>query len=312
MLGYMVSMEVRRKLTALAASQDGVFSRAQGRDLGIDRWTIAHEVDCGRWQLVGREAVALHTLALTGRARWWAALFNGGANCALDGVSSLQVAGLRRFDESLVHLIAPWPNGPESWEGVRVHRSRLWDEADLVDVGRLRRTRPAVATVRAAMWARTDRAAVTVMAMAVQQRISPGNDVLREALRLNRHKRRPMILAAAHDIADGAQALSELDFTGMCRRARLPQPARQVVRQGTRGRWYLDVSWEGFGIVVEIEGAHHDAPEGVLDDTLRQNELTIGRDTVLRIPVLGLRACPEVYLDQVRRALLNAGWAPAA
>ncbi len=307
----MVSMQVRRPLAELAAAQDGVFSRAQGRVLGIDRWVVAHEVSAGRWQQVGPEAVAVHTLELQGRALWWAALFNGGASCVLDGVTALQAAGLRRFEEPVVHLITPWPNGPRSWEGVHVHRSRLWDQADFVDLDGLRRTRPAVATVRAAMWARSDRAAVTVMAMAVQQRLCNGTDVLHEALKVNRHKRRRMFVAAAHDIAHGAQALSELDFSALCRRAGLPTPARQVLRQGARGRWYLDASWEDFGISVEIEGAHHDAPEGVLDDTLRQNELTIRLDRVLRIPVLGLRACPEAYLDQLRRALTGAGWVPS-
>lgn len=308
----MVSIDVRRAADALSAAQGGVFSRAQARALGADRWAVAHEIAAGRWRALGREAVANHQLPLGDRARWWSALFNGGPSCALDGVTSLLAHGLSNFQEESVHLIAPWPNGPESWTGVWVHRSRLWDLDDLVEVDGLRRTRPGVATVRAAMWARSHRAAVTVMAMAVQQGIASAQDVLAEAVRLNRHKRRPMILAVAHDIADGARALSELDFAAMCRRAGLPVPSRQVLRRGPRGRWYLDVYWEEYRLVVEVEGAHHDAPEAVIDDTFRQNELTIGRDAVLRVPVLGLRACPELFIEQLCRALVAFGWRPAA
>jgi very-short-patch-repair endonuclease len=64
--------------------------------------------------------------------------------------------------------------------------------------------------------------------------------------------------------------------------------------------------------VVEVEGAHHDAPENAVDDALRQNALTIGRLGVLRIPVLGLRTCPGAFLAQVEQLLRQAGWAPAA
>ena len=166
--------------------------------------------------------------------------------------------------------------------------------------------------VRAAMWARSDRAAATVMAMAVQQRLATADAVLLEARRLNRHKRRPLILAVARDVADGAQALSELDFAALCRRRGLPEPTRQRVLQGPRGRVYLDVSWNEYGVVVEVEGAHHDAPENAVDDALRQNALTIGRLGVLRIPVLGLRTCPGPFLAQVEQLLRQAGWAPAA
>jgi very-short-patch-repair endonuclease len=175
-----------------------------------------------------------------------------------------------------------------------------------VSLSGLTTTRPDVAAVRAAMWARSDRAGATVMAMAVQQRLATGADVLLEAKRLNRHKRRPLILAVAKDIATGAQALSELDFAALCRRRRLPEPTRQRVRRGAHGRAFLDVSWDELNVAVEVEGAHHDAPENAVDDALRQNALTIGRLGVLRVPVLGLRTCPDLFMDQVESMLRTA------
>jgi very-short-patch-repair endonuclease len=68
---------------------------------------------------------------------------------------------------------------------------------------------------------------------------------------------------------------------------------------------YLDVHWEDLGVVVEVEGAHHDAPENAVDDALRQNDLTLGQLDVLRIPVIGLRTCPDLFMVQVA-ALLDA------
>ncbi len=39
-----------------------------------------------------------------------------------------------------------------------------------------------------------------------------------------------------------------------------------------------------------------------VDDALRQNEVTIGGETVLRVPVLTLRLYPQRVADQIRRA----------
>jgi very-short-patch-repair endonuclease len=277
----------------------------------MDRWAVAHQIESGRWRSCGDQAIAVHRMPLGPRARCRVSVWEAGNHAALDGSTALAWHGLQGFEDG-IHVIVPWPGRAQRWDGSVVHPSRLWTGEDIVVHEGLAVTRPEVAAVRAAMWARSDRAAATVMAMAVQQQLATPDAVLLEARRLNRHKRRPLILAVARDIADGAQALSELDFATLCRRRGLPEPTRQRVLQGARGRVYLDVSWNEYGVVVEVEGAHHDAPENAVDDALRQNALTIGRLGVLRIPVLGLRTCPGAFLAQVEQLLRQAGWAPAA
>jgi very-short-patch-repair endonuclease len=288
----------------LALEQDGVVSRDQARALGLDRWTVAHQVESGRWRVYGEQAIAVHPMPLSYRARCRVSVWQAGGSAALDGASALVWAGLRNYDDG-IHVIVPWPGKARRWDGSVVHPSRLWNEDDLAISDGLPVVRPSVATIRAGMWARSDRAGATVMAMAVQQRLTEADAVLLEARRLNRHKRRPLLLATARDIAEGAQALSELDFARLCRRRGLPTPTRQSVRRGRRGRVYLDVHWEDLGVVVEVEGAHHDAPENAVDDALRQNDLTLGQLDVLRIPVIGLRTCPGLFMVQVA-ALLDA------
>ena len=307
----MSSRTVRVAVQDLAATQDGVLSRVQARALGADRSVISREVDAGRWQAIGRQSVATHRLGLTDRACYRVALWEAGDNAVLDGSTSLQVGGLKHFSDG-IHILVPWPYGGRSWNGSVIHNSRLWNPEDFVITDGIRRTRNDVAGVRAGMYARSDRAGATVMAMTVQQRLTTGDRLLLEAKRVNRHKRRPLILQVAHDIADGAHALGELDFAAMCRHHGLPEPSRQVLRRGARGRVYLDVYWDEFRLVIEIEGAHHDAPENVIDDCLRQNALTIGRDAVLRIPVIGLRTCPELFMTQVKACLRASGWSVAA
>lgn len=56
------------------------------------------------------------------------------------------------------------------------------------------------------------------------------------------------------------------------------------------------------GLAVEIDGGHHSRALHPVDDALRQNEITLGRRIVLRLPVLGLRLLPDAFMNQVVRA----------
>lgn len=60
--------------------------------------------------------------------------------------------------------------------------------------------------------------------------------------------------------------------------------------------------------MVEVDGIHHTWAESVVGDALRQNALALGGDTVLRLPLLGLRLEPEAFYEQIDRALRAAGW----
>jgi hypothetical protein len=107
------------------------------------------------------------------------------------------------------------------------------------------------------------------------------------------------------DIADGAQSLGELDFAAMCRRHGVPPPDRQVLRRTARGRVYLDARWDRSRLVVEVDGAGHRVGLAVTDDNLRQNEVSLGRDLVLRIDLVGLRVHEPEFMRQVCRGLLD-------
>ena len=54
--------------------------------------------------------------------------------------------------------------------------------------------------------------------------------------------------------------------------------------------------------MVEIDGAGHRVGLAVTDDNLRQNEVALGDDRVLRIDLVGLRVHETAFMRQVRRA----------
>ena len=113
---------------------------------------------------------------------------------------------------------------------------------------------------------------------------------------------------AVDDVGQGAQALSEIDLGRLCRRYGLPQPVRQAVRADRYGRRrYVDAEWisrSGRTIVAEVDGALHLAPRRWWDDQLRQNELVLTGDLVLRFPSVIVRHEQPIVAGQLGRALL--------
>ena len=273
---------------------------------------VRAEVRAGRWHRLGRQTLFVLDAAAAPdpdlARRWWAVLEVGG-QAAIDGVTALQHAGLRGFDQSDLQVSVGKSGCYQRPKGVRVYETRRRRPEDLISSG-LPRVRPAIAAVRAALWAQSNRQAALVLIMTAQQRIATPADMSAALDSVIRHHRRRFLAAVLADISSGVQSMGELDFARMCRSAGLPEPDRQVVRRGPRGRVYLDAYWDGFNVVVEIEGIHHEWESNQVGDTLRQNDLTLTSAAVLRVPVVGLRDQPGPYLDQLRTLLSRRGWAP--
>jgi len=148
--------------------------------------------------------------------------------------------------------------------------------------------------------------------MAVQQGITTGKEIGIELLRIKRDKRRHMLHAVVLELMDGAGSLGELDVVRLLAARGLPLPDRQVLRRVGSRRYFLDLYWERWRLAVEIDGIQHGWAENVVGDALRQNALSLAGDTVLRLPLLGLRLQPEEFLDQIEAALTARGWSRAA
>jgi very-short-patch-repair endonuclease len=300
-----------REAQVLADAQGGVVSRRQLYGMGVTRWQIRGHVSAHRWQTLGDQSVVLHNSAVLEEGLRWAAVFQGGPRAHLDGASALIASGLERFTLDRVRVSVP--------RGARVRRSplfdirqtRRWSADDVVPNG-IPRSRPQVAAVRAALWAVSDKQAALVISMAVQQGLATPSQLGEQLLRVRRHKRRHFLHLLVNDLLDGARSLGELDVVAELRRRGLPKPSRQVLRRDAKNRYYLDLYWPEWKLVVEIDGIHHAWAQNVVGDALRQNALALQGDTVLRLPLLGLRVCPDDFFAQIEQALNDRGFRRAA
>lgn len=295
----------------LADSQGGVVSRPQLYDLGVTRWEVRGHVRSHRWQLIGDQSVCLHNSIVSAEGHRWAAVFQGGPRACLDGAAALIAGGLERFTVDRIRVSVPRGARCRRTPLYDIRQTRRWSADDIVRFG-IPRTRPEVAAVRAALWASTDRQATYVVTLAVQQGLAPVEALGLELLRIRRDKRRLLLNAVVNDLLDGARSLGEVDIGRELRRRGLPPPTRQVLRRDGKKRYYLDLYWEDWRLVVEVDGIHHAWAENVVGDALRQNSLAISGDTVLRLPLLGYRLCPDDFFGQIEAALRNAGWRSAA
>jgi very-short-patch-repair endonuclease len=300
-----------RQLTEIAASQGQVVSRRQVYSCGLTRWHVRGQVRARRWMTIGDQAVCLHRGEVSPVGLRWAAVFQGGPRAHLDGASALIASGLERFTEDRIRVSVP--------RGARVRRTplfdirqtRRWDASDVMYVG-IPRARPQVAAVRGALWAGSDSQATLLLTMTAQQRLATPEDIGSELLRIRRDKRRRLLHTVVLDLLQGAGSLGELDVIRLLRRRGLPLPDQQVVRRVGRRRYYLDLYWKQWKLVVEIDGIQHAWAEHLVDDALRQNALSLAGDTVLRLPLLGVRLAPDKFLDQIEGALVSRGWSRVA
>lgn len=303
-------------LDDLLACQDGVLDTRSVLDYlspGALRWRLTS----GRWQQPCRGIVVAHSGPLTARHTLRVAALWAGKGAALAGLTAARLQGFRGFDEkaSSIHLLIP-AEGRHVVRSTRpafplvVHYSRHLAPADIHPARQPPQTRIARSLVDAATWMVTDRGAQAVLAAGVQQRLVRVSDLMTEVERNERLYRRKIIKQTLGDIAGGAHALSELDFTQLVvRQFKLPEPDRQVPLHDAQGRRrWLDAVWEKAQLVVEIDGAAHIDVLTYWDDMDRGNGLQLGHYRVLRFPSWVVRYQPDHVAAQVRQALREAGY----
>jgi hypothetical protein len=285
---------------------DTVTSSAQLRRRG---WTVAAvrgHLDARRWQRVGR-AIILHNGSLTPDESREVALLNCGPRAMLTAFTAAELAGLTGWERDAIHVLVPGGARITRPPGIalRVHYTGDWDAVDQLPARRLHAI--ASALVIASSTFESPRSACGILAAGVQQRLARAEQLDR-AIRLNpRLRHRALMVHAMRDIAQGAEALSEIDFARLCRRFDLPTPVRQAVRVEPNGRRrYLDAEWrrrDGRRVVAEVDGALHLIARRWWEDQSRQNELVLTGDMLLRYPSVVVRTEQEIVADQLRRAL---------
>ena len=281
----------------LAARQGGVLTRAQAT-AALGRTPVRRLLATGEWVAV-TPGIVLTGRTITDDARLWAGHLLGGADSALGGRAALFLAGVGDAPQE-VDVWVPAGVKRRDRPGWRFHRDGL---------GRLDRTMGSLPRIRA------EEALIDVgQGLDVEGWV----DVLSEAVRkgrvsltevLARIDRRPALTnrALLRDVVidlQGVESTLEWVYLTEVERAHgLPEGRRQA---RVTGPWRCDVHYDGYRLVVEVDGQLH--LKRVFRDLERDNAHALRDATTLRYGSVDLRgrACRSAW--QVGAALKVRGW----
>lgn len=298
-------------LELLLHRQHGVVSRRQAaRHLTVR--VIERRLSSGRWQAPHRGVYVTHSGPLDRQQRRWVAVLGAGAGrvALLGGLSALETLGLRGFGSDRTDVLLPArfrSDAPPS--GVVTHRTTHLPSAHLHRLGDPPGTTAERSLIDAAQWAPSDRAARTIVAAAMQQRLVLPDSLRSVLARMPRARRRALIAEMIDYAAVGVESATEADFLRLCRQQGYPEPLMRHPRTDAAGRKrYLDAYFADFKLHVEIDGGHHIEIQQWWTDMQRQNDLWIAGDRILRFPAWVITARPGDVASQLRAALTAAGW----
>ncbi|SDK32258.1 hypothetical protein SAMN05428985_103577 [Nocardioides sp. YR527] len=284
-------------------------TRAQLTAAGMTRWSVAHRVESGRWQLLSPTVIATTTGDLNDEQRIWHAVLHAGDGAMAGGLTAASLAGLRNWHRDQINVLVPYSRGrPSPLTDVRFTRIRR----SLRAAGSPPRCRIEPAVLLFAAADRSERTAQGVLAAVVQQQLTSPGSLLEWLDRLAPLRRASTLRRAIEDIDGGAQSLAEMDVRRMCGSFGLAKPTRQVKRRDADGRVrYTDCEWQlpdGRTLVLEVDGGFHMEAEHWEDDLARQRALAATNRIIVRCTARELRDEPE----RVARDLLALGVPVAA
>jgi hypothetical protein len=272
-------------------------SREAAARFGADhlRWMVGS----GRWQRPAKGVVVQHSGPLSRDEVVRCELLLQHPDAALAGLTAATLDGLTGFTTLTVFIVTPQNSHPRRRPGVVVRRTGLLGEADVHPARKPRRTRLPRSIVDAASWTATDLGCQAIIAAAVQQGLVTPEALHSVVQRRPVVARRKLIVETITDVGGGALSEYEVLFAKLCRRYGLPTPTRQRRRKDASGRWrYLDVEFDEYRLVVEIDGQQHMEALPWWEDMMRNNELVVDENkTLLRFAGFALRHQPDRVAD---------------
>jgi very-short-patch-repair endonuclease len=298
------------QLKRLAFEQCGIVTSAQASGL-VGSSTVRTRLRHGSWRKICHGVLSTQNGSLAHAQQLWVAVLVAGPSAHLAGITAAAEAGVGGLRDETIRVLIPagrrrtvrLPQLPPDMPKIRIYRTAVLPSRHC-QAGCPPRTVIARSLIDAAAWAQNDDDARCVIFTAHQQR-RVGADELRKTLDMFPSIRRHRLIATTiADVEGGADSLSEIDLARLCRRHHLPQPDKQHPRLDAAGRLrFIDAYWAAQRLQVEIDGAHHMEVRHWATDMLRQNQIWIEGDRILRFPAWLLRAQPSAVATQIRSAL---------
>lgn len=297
------------RLDALLQLQQGIATRGQLVAAGLSEAEILAHLDGRRWRRLNDHVIATHNGPLTRRQAMWAVILSAPSEAALCSETVFELFDIPGAQSEAIHLLVPRGARPLPVAGVRVkvHESRRFPPADeLMTRDGLPITSLARAAVDAAVWSRDIHRAWRLIVAPVQARRLRPEAIRVELEKAGKVRHRRSLRQLLFDLEGGAQALSEVEFLRFCRRHGFPRPKCQARYDGRGRRRYLDAEFRrrsGRPLRVEIDGGIHLKLAIRAKDTIKDNDVHIAGELVLRYASISIYTDDPDAIRQIREAL---------
>ena len=303
-----MTRELPDEVLDLLDYQAGVLSRAQAQRAGMTSKQIETAARSGRWQRLHAGVYAAFTGEPGHVALLWAAVLRAGPKAVLSHHSAAELQGLMARPIQAIHVMVPAGSQIAPISGVVLHYSSL--------VARERHPalRPPQTRIEetvldlAGGTASLDEALGWIFRACGSRKTTPERIAAAMARRA-RMRWRAELAAALGLGADGVHSLLEFRYVSRVEQPHgLPPGTRQcrVIRAGQRQ--YQDVTYQAYGVVVELDGRAAHPVELRWRDIRRDNaSIAVGQAT-LRYGWADVTQRPCLAAVEVGAALARRGW----
>jgi hypothetical protein len=271
---------------------------------------IKFRVSSGRWQRLHPGVYATFS-GIPGRGAWlWAALLAAGPGAMLSYQTAAELHGLSDEPSSPIHVTVPGQRHLVAVSGVYLHRSGRAGEA-VLGGSQPPRTRVEETVLDLTQAAKTFDDVCGWVTRAIARELTDEtrlNAAMSTRLRLRWRADLQELVGAA---AGGDHSVLEFRYHRDVERAHgLPESARQVEfvtpggRQGRRDRVY-----DGYGVVIELDGRLAHRPEDQWRDKTRDNAAAADGKQSLRYGWSQVKWQPCQTAAEVASVLRHHGWA---
>lgn len=233
--------------------QHGVLTRAQALDAGLTDKAIAVRIRSGRWQRLHAGVYAAFSGEPSRNAHLWAAVLRAGPGAALSHQTAAELHGLAG-PAPMIHVTVPNDRRIDRPPGIVVHYSGRLNQArhpmltpprtriedcvlDLIETG-----------------GSVDAAVGLILRASASRRTTPAR-ILAALERRARMPRRAVLRQALGVAQEGSHSLLEFRYVNRVERPHgLPAGHRQAPVRRAGRRQYQDLSYDDYGLVVELDG----------------------------------------------------------
>jgi very-short-patch-repair endonuclease len=239
----------------------------------------------------------------------WAAVLHSGEQSALAGFTGLERLGMRGWLRDPMHVLVPMGVNVPALPGLVVHHTRVWSQHDR----QLPPNGPACTTaarsaIDAARWGLRPRPAGALVLAVVQQRLATTAQLATCASQFDWMRNASPILDGIMAASGGADSWAEVEVARLVQRAGFPRARRQVMVETVDGPRRVDLVVDlpdGTVLVIEVDGPQHLDADVRVADAAKDAAVIAAGNSVLRVPVVAVRADSARVLAQlaeIRRA----------